>query len=360
MSAWVIDEFIFQNSITLVFLYVIYIVLLALFIMRHVGDIWVHQKWKLIAFFVMPFLLSLILFIESQFEDISRLSSYSFVIISAIFLINLTFFDFTINLIIFIFITLLRLLFLSQEPINGLLITHLKFILLLFVSFIMASRVNQNNRRFYYMLITSLSIVILETIIFLNNFYVIVMNLLLFMLVIFSVTKLGTNIIARYILYYEHSHKDFLTDLYNHRALSHQMRLITRSDRKQYCYIFIDFNDLKMINDTYGHVYGDATLVLVANCLKEYFGYKAMIYRKSGDEFVVLVEGSIKEVRVMAEELHDQLISQTISTKAGTINPKVSIGIVSIQKNMSPREVFELADQAMYQAKSNHTPIVFE
>ena len=58
------------------------------------------------------------------------------------------------------------------------------------------------------------------------------------------------------------------------------MRLLSVYDFSNYCYIFIDFNGLKKINDTYGHVYGDATLVLVANKLKELYGKMARIFRK--------------------------------------------------------------------------------
>lgn len=67
-------------------------------------------------------------------------------------------------------------------------------------------------------------------------------------------------------------------------------------ERETCCYLLMDVNKFKKVNDTYGHVTGDEVLRLVAEQLKRTFGnMQAFLARYGGDEFVVIVKGKTQD-----------------------------------------------------------------
>jgi len=109
---------------------------------------------------------------------------------------------------------------------------------------------------------------------------------------------------------------------------------------------------LKKINDLYGHRYGDQALILVSNQLKRVF-VKGIIFRKSGDEFVVLYEGDGQHVMGITQEFVHNLANQVMKIENKKINIVVSIGIVAVTKQMNEGDLFAIADRALYEAKNN-------
>ena len=92
--------------------------------------------------------------------------------------------------------------------------------------------------------------------------------------------------------------QDGLTGLNNRRRLDQYMwELDERSgERETCCYLLMDVNKFKKVNDTYGHVTGDEVLRLVAEQLKRTFGnMQAFLARYGGDEFVVIVKGKTQD-----------------------------------------------------------------
>lgn len=360
MSELLFDPLIIRSNLALIFIMVIYAVLMALFFMRHIGDLWIHNRWKLFASFVVVILSINALVIEQVVSGINPFSIFAFIMITSIVMVNFVFFDSFMNFVLFIAITLFRSLLLLNHPLNLVFISHLKYIVLFLGSSFAYYRVYRLRHRYYFVFLIGLFLLLVEVPIVYDSEPWLYPHIFIFSVLMFLITQLYMTVVQRYQTYYEYAHKDFLTDLYNDRALSNQMRLLSIHDYSNFCYVFIDFNGLKRINDTYGHVYGDASLVLVANKLKECFGKKAIIFRKSGDEFVVLIEGPIESVRQKSETLLSELKEQSIHTRLGEISPKVAIGIVLIQRQMNEREIFDLADRAMYQAKEFMTPVVVE
>lgn len=99
--------------------------------------------------------------------------------------------------------------------------------------------------------------------------------------------------------------------------------------------IFIDVNNLKIVNDSHGHNRGDALLEKVATHLKKY----GNVYRQGGDEFVLLYEDDTTTLKFEKENKHNNLFSYGIAHK----NEYETIS-----------EAFHLADKRMYQKKKTH------
>ncbi len=116
--------------------------------------------------------------------------------------------------------------------------------------------------------------------------------------------------------------------------------------------LFIDMDDFKIVNDAYGHDYGDALLLEFAHFLREQFARENRVFRFGGDEFVVLVDHSD------AENIND-IIFKTLARARlpwETLDKKfyctISIGIVRFPyENCSVKDVIRNADIAMYKAK---------
>lgn len=152
---------------------------------------------------------------------------------------------------------------------------------------------------------------------------------------------------------------DSLTGIYNRRgfmdlaqdAFAHSVRYPTY----QFAICYLDLNDFKTINDTYGHDHGDKVLQCFANCLVGSIRETDKAARLGGDEFALLIDNisSKNEVIQVVERIQSQLTKKLViddrSTKIST-----SIGIsLSSSKYSNMANMLREADRAMYQAKSN-------
>ena len=88
---------------------------------------------------------------------------------------------------------------------------------------------------------------------------------------------------------------DILTDLYNRRAFDQQLRKLfspARRGRLQVAaLLMLDLDNLKYVNDTYGHDYGDRYIQAFAKCLESFYCCRSVVGRRSGDEFNVFLYG---------------------------------------------------------------------
>ncbi|MDZ7836994.1 MAG: GGDEF domain-containing protein [Actinomycetota bacterium] len=150
----------------------------------------------------------------------------------------------------------------------------------------------------------------------------------------------------------EQSIRDFLTGAYNQRFFySCLYREIKRFDRYKnpFCLLMADIDNLKKINDTYGHLKGDVLLkdvasILMAN-IREGIDYVA---RYGGDEFtVILVNTNIGPAKEIAERITENYNELKVE---GT---SLSVGICQYQKGLEADGVIKKADGAMYEAKKS-------
>jgi len=149
---------------------------------------------------------------------------------------------------------------------------------------------------------------------------------------------------------------DLLTELPN-RALFldrlHQGIALSKRKRSKLAILFIDIDNLKRINDLYGHYAGDATIKEVARRLKGAVRDSDTVARLGGDEFVVLLNDVDSEIYAteIAEKIR-MLILAPIAFDALSLSTSASIGIALYPLHGETEvDIMNCADVAMYAAK---------
>ena len=147
--------------------------------------------------------------------------------------------------------------------------------------------------------------------------------------------------------------KDKLTKLYNRHYLEIYFRKILPKIKKGdiYCLIFIDLDDLKKINDKYGHLIGDKVLENFAITILKSIRQKDIAVRFGGDEFVLLINGDLEITKRIAERIQENLQEIEINLPSETIKPTASIGITIIDPSKDMETIIKEADKAAYDAK---------
>lgn len=90
------------------------------------------------------------------------------------------------------------------------------------------------------------------------------------------------------------AYTDELTKLHNRRYCSEHMEQINRDKTKDYTVVCFDLNNLKVINDTYGHAKGDLLIKSAADVIGETFEKHGFVGRMGGDEFIAVLLTSAK------------------------------------------------------------------
>ncbi|MDT8900290.1 GGDEF domain-containing protein [Anaeroselena agilis] len=154
------------------------------------------------------------------------------------------------------------------------------------------------------------------------------------------------------------SHTDYLTGLWNRRYF--YLRLNeekARSVRKKtpQCVAMVDADDFKAINDTYGHVAGDALLSDLAAVLKKNTRGTDIVVRWGGDEFVILFsEASLGEALEVMERIRHAVEAKYSSSYSLTI----STGIILLEPGHDITDLLIKADQALYKAKKQKNSVI--
>lgn len=152
----------------------------------------------------------------------------------------------------------------------------------------------------------------------------------------------------------EMTRKDHLTGLFNASYLETYLNeTIAEATEKQtdISLIFLDLDNFKKVNDTYGHLAGSSVLVNIAGILKKILQFDDFIVRYGGDEFVIV----LKTCKISKGVETAKLIHTHISNyKYRDIPLSVSIGIASFPEHGSTtEEIIGKADKAMYFRKMN-------
>mgnify|MGYP000554320861 CR=1 FL=1 len=119
--------------------------------------------------------------------------------------------------------------------------------------------------------------------------------------------------------------------------------------------MFLDLNDFKNVNDSYGHNFGDIILRFVATRINN--SVEGQVYRKGGDEFVVILPKVKKQaLQGIAERIYES-VSKPYEIEVGQekrmIRITISIGIsIFPDHSRDLNQLIQFADEAMYDAKS--------
>jgi diguanylate cyclase (GGDEF)-like protein len=155
---------------------------------------------------------------------------------------------------------------------------------------------------------------------------------------------------------------DDLTGLYNRRgffASATQQLKLARRNSQGFLLLFGDVDNLKQINDSYGHLEGDRALIRVAEALQRTFRDADILARLSGDEFAVLAsEASAQNQEVMFRRLEKSL--KKPNEKESRYELTLSFGVVQFDARLpvSLGDLMEQADQAMYEQKRNKVKLL--
>jgi diguanylate cyclase (GGDEF)-like protein len=113
----------------------------------------------------------------------------------------------------------------------------------------------------------------------------------------------------------------------------------------------IDVDHFKLVNDKFGHLYGDEVLILIANLLQSSFRSQDRVFRFGGEEFVVLLRSTTLANAYKIIERFRTNVEGHDFPQVGRVT--VSVGFVSISALEAPVIILGRADQALYYAKSH-------
>ncbi len=147
---------------------------------------------------------------------------------------------------------------------------------------------------------------------------------------------------------------DELTGVKNQKAFAEETRIIdvkikSNIETPNFGVVMCDVNDLKQINDTRGHSFGDEAIQQTSHMICEIYKHSP-VFRIGGDEFAVILTGSDFEHR---EKLIEKLKEESLANKRARSGPTVACGMAVFDPD-SDREfsnVFERADNLMYENK---------
>jgi diguanylate cyclase (GGDEF)-like protein len=147
---------------------------------------------------------------------------------------------------------------------------------------------------------------------------------------------------------------DPLTRLYNRRLLLERLQqAIAHAERhqEQLSIVFVDVDQLKYVNDTYGHLAGDALLREVGVALTDSVRAEDVVARYGGDEFVVLLASTgAAAAGVVVQRIREGIARHHFMAAGRLITvPGISLGLASYPENgRTPEELLNAADHNLY------------
>lgn len=173
--------------------------------------------------------------------------------------------------------------------------------------------------------------------------------------IVMIVTDISEIKMAERKLQYQ-AYRDELTGLYNrtymNRAFANPQEFF---ESGKFTLMFVDLDSFKLINDNYGHAYGDSILSEFAWRLKHIFRTSDVLIRHGGDEFVLMLDGALsKQDLTNIAETIKHIISEPFKCHDTEISLTCSIGIAMWDNNLSSTsDLMKQADIAMYAAKNS-------
>jgi diguanylate cyclase (GGDEF)-like protein len=154
---------------------------------------------------------------------------------------------------------------------------------------------------------------------------------------------------------------DELTGLYNRRGFlasaTHQLKLAHRH-AENVLVLFCDVDNLKEINDSFGHHEGDLALVRAADALEETFRDSDILARLGGDEFAVLAsDASIPSRQAIVPRIEKSLEKGNTEDTRYKLSFSIGVARFDPQTPVSLGELMARADQDMYVHKKSHREV---
>ncbi len=160
--------------------------------------------------------------------------------------------------------------------------------------------------------------------------------------------------------------RDGLTSLANHKTFYETLeKELWRSRRYggQISLIMVDIDNLKKINDTFGHRAGDKVISEISRKIKSCIRQIDTAARYGGDEFaVILPNTTLAEAVIVAERMVDAVAGSPIAWEKEQMALSISVGVGQYDAASSPEDITSRSDQALYTAKKagKNTVRIFE
>jgi len=155
----------------------------------------------------------------------------------------------------------------------------------------------------------------------------------------------------------EASTQDSLTGLLNHKAIlaiAHEHFGLWKRYETPFSILMIDVDDFKLINDTFGHLSGDAALKLIAKKIFSRLREVDFASRLGGDEFAVVLPETTREgVEAVGARILEAVRNCSLEADGIPIHPTISLGGATVNsEDLVAEGVFRRADRALYLAKN--------
>jgi diguanylate cyclase (GGDEF)-like protein len=158
---------------------------------------------------------------------------------------------------------------------------------------------------------------------------------------------------------YESSTRDSLTRAYNRKYLMERLAAEvahSRRHRVKMSVLILDLDNFKRLNDTYGHLAGDAVLRAVSMTVHKLIRVEDLLARYGGEEFVILARSTGRtEATRLGERIRRTVEDLRVPSGSKEIQVTVSIGVAplsDIPETGGPNELLALADERLYRAKA--------
>lgn len=180
---------------------------------------------------------------------------------------------------------------------------------------------------------------------------------LVFSIAGFVAGRRADHLRRRKAFYHELAEHDSLTGLHNSGAFTDRYRRALEravAAREPIAIILIDVDQLKTINDAFGHSAGSEALVHVADALRHSKRAADVAARWGGDEFAILLEGADEAAAMrVAERLIAYVRNSPVLLERATVPVSVTVGICTAAQPSASTDLFAAADRALLAGKAH-------
>jgi len=150
---------------------------------------------------------------------------------------------------------------------------------------------------------------------------------------------------------------DGLTGIGNRKHIENRIKFALedyRVSKVEFCVLFIDIDNFKRLNDTFGHLAGDKVLRFVANTLRHNLRATDSCGRWGGEEFLALILGvNLEGIKAVAEKMRRLVEQTTVQDGNRNLGVTISIGASAIRSDDTVESIVRRTDELMYKSKQN-------